>query len=163
MRSWSTFMGRRFSSFFTGAAAVLVACSVAAAQERDRPRDRTGDQGQSPAQTRAPADAPNARMVALVRSGGTVIMSKGVESVTRIAAGVYCIKPEAATGIDPLTAVAVVSVEYFYSLYNEVTVQWARRGHGCGNNRFGVYTLADKNLDTVYTFSNAVGFVVYVP
>ena len=149
-------------AFLLAAAAVLIVGSVAAAQERDRPRDK-GNVSAPAAGQRAPADAPNARMMALVRSGGTVILSKGVESVTRIAAGVYCIRPEAATGIDPQTAIAVVSVEYFYSHFNEVQVQWARRGHSCGNDRFGVYTLGDLNLDGVYTFTNRVGFVIYVP
>jgi hypothetical protein len=152
---------RWFKSLLAGCAVALIAGSAVTAQ--DPPRDRTSEQERG--ETRAPVavDAPNARMVALIRSGGVLIMSKGVESVTRIAAGVYCIKPEAGTGIDPRTAVAVVSVEYFYSFYNESTVQWARRGHDCGNDRFGVYTFADRNLDAVYSFSNTVGFVIYVP
>ena len=161
-----TITARWFKSFLVGALAVLLTCSVAAmAQERkDRPRFKDNGKA-SAAQTRAVgADAPNARMVALVRAPDAVIvMKKGVQSVERIARGVYCIRPEAATGIDPLTAVAVVSIEYFYSLFNEVQVQWARRDSGCGNNRFGVYTLADGDLDAVYDFSNAAGFVIYVP
>jgi len=152
-------------SLLFGAMVVLVAGAVAAARDGDRPRFKDSEQASSvQPQAAVVADAPNARMVALVRApDGVLVMQKGVQSVTRIARGVYCIQPAAATGINPQTAVAVVSVEYFYSLINEVQVQWARRQNGCGNNRFGVYTLADENLDAVYGFSNAVGFVVYVP
>jgi len=162
MQTYVTASRHWFRAFLLAATAVLIAGSLAAAQEQDRPRDKSSASAPA-AERRAPADAPNARMMALVRSGGVVILSKGVESVTRIAAGVYCIRPEAATGIDPQTAIAVVSVEYFYSHFNEVQVQWARRGHTCGNDRFGVYTLGDLNLDGVYTFTNRVGFVIYVP
>ncbi len=42
-------------------------------------------------------------------------------------------------------------------------VQWATRGSPCGNDRIAVYTLDDFNLDARYTFSNRVGFSIYVP
>ncbi len=57
----------------------------------------------------------------------------------------------------------VLTPEYFYSLYNEVKVQWASRGSGCNSNEIGVYTMADVNLDGIYTFSNAVSFSIIVP
>jgi hypothetical protein len=149
---------------------VLLACASVTAQERDgdqddRPRfnaERSEQRAIEP--SAAPAVAPNARLVVLVRApDGRVVLEKGVRSVERIARGVYCIRPDAASGIDPANAVVVVSVEYYYSLYDEVKVQWARRENGCGRNRIGVYTLADENLNGVYSFSNAVGFVAYVP
>ena len=163
MRLGSLFTRGRFA-LLPGALAVLVVCSVALARDGDRPRLKDNGR-QSSAESRAAlVDAPNARMVALVRApDGKIVMQKGVDSVVRIAKGVYCIRPEAATGIDPLTAVAVVSVEYFYSTINEVQVQWARRQNGCSGDRFAVYTLADENLNAVYNFSNQVGFVIYVP
>jgi len=146
---------------------LLASGAVAVAQERtnERPRLKDATETQRAVDSRAiTADAPNARLVALVRApDGVLVASKGVASVQRISRGVYCIRPTNASGINPLTAVAVVSVEYFYSLFSEVKVQWARRQNGCGNNRIGVYTLADPNLTARYTFSNAVGFVVYVP
>ena len=146
---------------------LLTAGAVAVAQERtnERPRFKDAAESQRAAEPRAiVADAPNARLVALVRSPDAVLVAgKGVASVQRIATGVYCIRPTNATGINPQSAVVVVSVEYFYSQLSEVQVQWARRQNGCGNNRIGVYTLADLNLDGRYTFSNRVGFVVYVP
>ncbi|MPZ56128.1 MAG: hypothetical protein GEU91_06425 [Rhizobiales bacterium] len=163
MRSHSTSI-RQCKTIVLGVAAALLAGSLAVAQERDRPRHKDSADSSSTVEPQAVANAPNARLVALVRADdGRVVLKKGVRSVRRIATGVYCIRPEGATGIDPQTAVAVVSVEYFYSLFNEVQVQWARRANGCGNDRLGVYTLADQNLDGVYTFSNAVGFVIYVP
>ena len=58
----------------------------------------------------------------------------------------------------------VLTPEYFNSLYNEVKVQWATRGSGCNNStEIGVYTMADANLDGIYTFSNAVSFSIVVP
>jgi hypothetical protein len=44
-----------------------------------------------------------------------------------------------------------------------VKVQWASRGSGCNSTEIGVYTMADVNLDGVYTFSNAVSFSIIVP
>jgi hypothetical protein len=146
---------------------LLTAGAVAVAQEwtNERPRFKDSAESQRATQPRAiTADAPNARLVALVRApDGLLVMGKAVANVRRIAVGVYCIRPTNASNINPRTAVAVVSVEYFYSVFNEVQVQWARRQNGCNNNEFGVYTQADRNLDGQYTFSNAVGFVVYVP
>jgi hypothetical protein len=155
----------RFTSWLLGAVAVLVSLAVATAQERDRPRYKDEAAAQGGVQPQAgPADAPNARLAALIRApDGVIVKSTGVQNVQRIARGVYCIRPTAASGIDPQTAIVIVSVEYFYSLFNEVMVQWARQQNGCGNSRIGVYTLADENLNARYTFSNAVGFAVYVP
>jgi hypothetical protein len=164
MRMHFTSWHRRFMSVALGALVLLVAGAVALTQERGRPRFKDDPAAQAGTRANAPADAPNARMVALVRSpDAVVVLQKNVRSVRRIATGVYCIRPEPAAGIDPQTAVAVVSVEYFYSQLNEVMVQWARRQNGCGNERFGVYTLDDFNLDARYTFSNRVGFTIYVP
>lgn len=155
---------RRFVSLALGALIVMVAGAVASTQERDRPRLNDDPSARAASRANRPADAPNARMVALVRApDGVVILQKNVRRVRRISRGVYCIRPDPGAGIDPRTAVPVVSVEYFYSLISEVMVQWARRQNGCGRNEFGVYTLADRNLNARYTFSNAVGFVIYVP
>jgi len=146
---------------------LLTAGAVAIAQERtnERPRLKDATETQRAVDSRAiTADAPNSRLVALVRApDGLLVMGKDVANVRRIATGVYCIRPTNASNINPRTAVVVVSVEYFYSLFNEVQAQWARRQNGCNNNEIGVYTQADRNLDGQYTFSNAVGFVVYVP
>jgi hypothetical protein len=165
MSSRKIFTTCGLASLLLGAMAVLVSFAVAMAQERERPRYKDESAARAGVQPQAgPADAPNARLAALIRSpDGVIIKSTGVHSVQRIATGVYCIRPTAASGINPLTAIVIVSVEYFYSQLNEVMVQWARRQNGCGNNRIGVYTLADENLNARYSFSNRVGFAIYVP
>jgi hypothetical protein len=157
---------RWFSAIVPAALVLLAAGAVAVAQEQERPRFKDATESQAAGEPKAAivADAPNARLVAVVRApDGALVMGKGVQSVQRIATGVYCIRPQNATGINPNRAVVVVSVEYFYSLFNEVQVQWARKQNGCGNSRIGVYTMADRNLSGRYIFSNAVGFTVYVP
>jgi hypothetical protein len=140
---------------------VLSAGLSASAAERGGP-PRAKDSGDTPA-VAAQAQTPNARLAALIAAGGKIVRSTGVDSVTRIKTGVYCIKPKSSAGIDPQKSLAVVSVEYYWSQFNEVTVQWASQGSGCGSDKFGVYTLGDFNLDAKYTFSNDVGFSIYVP
>jgi hypothetical protein len=130
----------------------------AAAQEREQ--SGTASNVEQPA---AKIDAPNARLAALIRPPGVVIMNKGVQDVSNPAKGIYCILPSKETGIDVSKAVAVVSVDFFYSKLNEVQVQWASGGSPCPNSRFAVYTLSDRNLTARYNFNNDVGFVIYVP
>jgi hypothetical protein len=145
------------------AALSLLAGAAMAQTEKTPPRDK--DRGTAAAARAAPvvAVAPNARLAALIKRGGALLRNKGVESVTIQDVGVYCIKPAAATGIDPATAIVMLTVEYFNSSFNEVKVQWATMGSGCGAGRIGVYTLADANADGIYTFSNQVGFSIVVP
>ena len=109
------------------------------------------------------AVAPNARMAALIRRDLIVQRNKNVANVRRIDVGVYCVQPTAGFGINPGNSIVVLTPEYFYSLYNEVTVQWASTSSGCASNEFGVYTFADVNLDGIYSFSNAVSFSIIVP
>jgi len=109
------------------------------------------------------AEAPFARLAGLIAAGGKIIRNKGIASVTRIATGVYCIKPDASTAIDTSKSVAVVSVEYYWSRFNEVVAQWSSQGSGCGSGQFGVITLGDFNLNARYSASNDVGFSIYVP
>jgi hypothetical protein len=143
------------------AALSLTAGAAMAQTEKDLPR--SSDQAQEAIAPKAVAAAPNARLAALIQSGGTVIREKGVLSVTHPKTGIYCIKPDASTGIVPNNSIVIVSPEFFYSKLNEIKVQWAAKGSPCGNDRLAVYTLADLNVDGVYTFSNAVGFSIYVP
>ncbi len=109
------------------------------------------------------ADAPNARLAALILRDLRIQRRKNVDNVRRIDIGVYCIRPSAASGINPTTNIVVLTPEYFFSLYNEIKVEWASRRSGCSANEIGVYTFADTNLDGVYTFSNAVSFSILVP
>jgi hypothetical protein len=147
----------------TGACLALLAGTAISALLDDRPRDShkaTTEAGEP--RGFGGLVAPNARLAGLFQAGGAPIRTKGVQSVQRIDVGAYCVRPTAA-GLDPRTAVAQVTPEYFYSDLNEVEVQWASTQSGCGNTRFGVYTLADPDNDGNYTFSDEVGFAIVVP
>src|SRR3954449_5449322 len=145
-------MEKRMIKFALGAVATLgmalgltLASSGAIAAEKALPRvlDKTDN-----TQVSAAADAPNARLVALVSYTGKIVQSKGLDSITRIDRGVYCVKPAGSTGIDVSKSVAIVTPEWSYTNYiNEVMAQWARAGSGCGSGRFGVITLSDYNLN----------------
>ena len=153
--------GWAFRRSVLNAALAIIACSMASATANALPRAK--DSSSSSAVATITAQAPNARLAALIAAGGKIVRNKGVASVTRLSTGVYCIKPAASTGIDPSNSIAIVSVEFYWSRFNEVTVQWASQGSGCGSDKFAVYTLGDFNLDAKYTFTNDVGFSIYVP
>ena len=143
-----------------GAALSLIAGSAMAQTNQDPPR-ATSSEAATP---RIPAVAPNARMAALVQSGGTLIREFNVAGISRPRTGIYCIRPTVASGVNPRNAIVVVSPEFFYSDLNEVKVQWASRGSPCrADDQIAVYTLADLNADGIYSFSNDVGFSIYVP
>jgi len=148
-----------------GAALSVIAATSAFAAERpatDQPRYEEG-KVESTAESRIAAVAPNARLAGLIRRDVSILRNKNIESVSRIATGVYCIKPTAGSGVKPNNSIVVATVDFYNSRFNESTVQWASQGSGCGNGRIGVYTLADENLDGVYTRSNTVGFSIYIP
>ena len=163
-------MNRLLKTMLIGASVAALAVVSAFAQERadrpadPRPRATQSEIGKEATNPEVVAVAPNSRMAGLILRDLTIERDFNVATVRRLSPGVYCIRPTAATGIDPRTAIVVLTPEYFYSLYNEVKVQWATRGSGCNNTtEIGVYTLADVNLDGVYTFSNAVSFSIVVP
>ena len=149
-----------------GAVLSVVAATTAFAAERpanDQPR--WGDPGavESTAEGRAALKAPNARLAGLIRRDVTVLRNKNIQSVRRIATGVFCIRPTSASGVAPGNAIVVATVDFYNSKFNESLVQWASQGNGCNSNEIGVYTLADENLDGIYTRSNTVGFSIYIP
>ena len=164
-------MNRVLKTMLIGASIASIAVVSAFAQERgDRPADPKPRATQSEIGKEAATNpeivavAPNSRMAGLILRDLTIERDFNVATVRRLSAGVYCVRPTAATGIDPRTAIVMLTPEYFYSLYNEVKVQWASRGSGCNNTtEIGVYTMADVNLDGIYTFSNAVSFSIVVP
>jgi hypothetical protein len=159
-------MNRLLKTMLIGASVASLSVVSAFAQERaERSKNDRARAGQSEAAPEAiVADAPGVRLAGLIRAPNLVALrNKNIANVRRIAAGVYCIRPSAASGINPATAIVTLTVEYFYSLYNESTVQWASRDSGCNANEIGVYTFADVNLDGVYTFSNSVSFSIIVP
>jgi hypothetical protein len=139
--------------------------STAAEQDKERPRHQGKGVLSAGVETEAfgGLSAPNARLAGLIDAGGAPIRTKAITSITRIDVGVYCIRPASSTGINVNTAVVTLTPEYFYSLLNEVKVQWASTQSGCPAGQIGVYTLADSNRDGIYTFSNNVGFSIVVP
>ena len=149
------------------AVAMLLALMTSSVSSQEAARERQAGKAAlaTGAETRALGGlvAPNARLAGLFDAGGAPIRTKGVQSIARIGAGVYCIRPTAATSINVNNIVVMVSTEYFYSGLDEIKVQWASRQHGCGAGRIGIYTLADPDRDGVYSFSNLVGFSVLVP
>ena len=163
-------MHRLLKTMLIGASIASLSVVSAFAQERaDRradpqPRATQSEIGKEAASNpEVVAVAPNSRLAALILRDLTIQRDFNVANVRRIDVGVYCIRPTAAAGIDPRTNIVVLTPEYFFSLYNEVKVQWASRSNGCTANEIGVYTMADANLDGVYTFSNAVSFSIVVP
>ena len=159
-------MNRLLKTMLIGASVASLSVVSAFAQERtDRRNNDRPRANQSEAAAEVAADAPGVRLAGLIRNSAPPVAqrNKNIANVRRIAQGVYCIRPTGASGINPATAVVTLTVEYFYSLYNESTVQWASRESGCASTEIGVYTFADVNLNGVYTFSNTVSFSIIVP
>ena len=111
--------------------------------------------------------ATNARLVALVNgdtAGGPhyhLIRQKGVRSVTNPSAGTFCIRPKASTGINPSTAVASVTTDWYYTTGNDSVAMWASSDDvaRCPSGTFEV-----KTFDISSTADdNAVGFLIVVP
>jgi hypothetical protein len=155
-----------FSLFAT--AALAQAPHSASPQARESAQPERAGNGQAdaklPVQPAAVnADAPNARLAALVRRDGRLLRNKGVSAVKRVKTGVFCITPKASTGIVPTTAVVMVNPEYYYSAFNEIKAQWVSHGGPCGNNRITVYTFGDYSATGRYVLSNAVSFSIVVP
>ena len=146
---------------------MVLAATGASAQERefDRSRDTA-----APRPVTAQADQPMAygglgaayaRIAGLIDAGGAPIRTKGVQSIQRISTGVYCIRPSISINLSSM--VTIVTVDYFYSNFDEAIVQTASASSGCGAGRFGIYTLGDPDHDGNYVFSNGVGFSFIVP
>lgn len=164
-------MKRHLKALLWGAlASSLIVLSVqaqenAAAREPDKtrhPRAVLSDQTPE-ATTRIAADAPNARVAALILRNLAIPRNKGVANVRRIGTGQYCVRPTVASGVDPATAIVVLTPEFHFSLYNEVTVQWRSTNNGCASNEIGVYTFSDRFLTARYRLSNDVSFSIIVP
>lgn len=149
------------------ALATLLVISASAAAAADRPRDH------GPSTTKemfvlpegfGGVNAPNARLAGLFDAGGAPVRTKGVQSIERIDTGVYCIRPAPSANINVNTIIPALSVDYFYSQFDEVQVQWASTQSGCGAGRIGIYTFLNPNINFGnYVFSNAVGFSIIVP
>jgi hypothetical protein len=162
-------MNRLLKTMLIGASVASLAVVSAFAQERadrradPKPRATESEVGKEATNPELVTDAPNARLAALILRDLRIPRNKGVNRVRRPAVGVYCIRPTVASAINPARIVVTLTPEYFFSLYNEIKVQWASRGSGCTSDEIAVYTMADANLDGIYTFSNAVSFSIVVP
>lgn len=143
--------------------AVLSGFAVAAVAAEDPPRAAQNGTEKMEIRPMVAADAPNARMAGLIRRDLKILRNKNISDVNRKGAGIYCILPKAASGIDPDTAVVVLTPEYYYSTLNEIKVQWASKGSGCPASRIAVYTLSDRNGNGIYSFTNDVSFSILVP
>jgi len=147
-----------------GAGLALALMSAASAAERAGgapPHDGDFATAAGDARARGNAQAPNARLAALIDQDGNVIRGKNVASVTNPGTGRYCIRP--ADGMNVNRIVPVVSVDYSTSSYNESLVQYRASGKGCPDGTIAVVTFADVNLDGLWGFSGTVGFTIVVP
>lgn len=128
-------MNRLLKTMLIGASVASLSVVSAFAQERaerradPKPRATQSEIGKEAATNpEVVAVAPNSRLAALILRDLTIQRNFNVAGVRRPQVGVYCIRPTAGPGIDPRTNIVVLTPEYFYSLYNEVKVQWASRG-----------------------------------
>lgn len=144
-------------------AALMLPLAGGATAETTKNQPRATDAAAAAPKATTVVTAPNARLAALIRPGGAIVRQKGVASVSHPNVGVYCIQPAASTGIVPGNSIVIVTPEFFWSRINEVTVQWASAGSGCGSGRIAVYTLSDFNLDARYRLSDDAAFSIYVP
>jgi hypothetical protein len=168
-------MRRQLRALILGALVVGLGGAVAAAQEAQPSAKQNAQPSSNPprsggaanaAMGPAPAvvaDAPNARLAALIRRDLVILRNKNVAKVTRPSPGIYCILPKASAGITPSTAIVQLTPEYFYSLQNEIKVQWAAAGSGCPANTIAVYTLRDPSKTGLYVVTNGVSFSILVP
>ncbi len=106
------------------------------------------------------ATAPNARIAAVVQSGGAVVRSKGIAAVTHPSTGVYCIDPAAST-FAVGKAVPVLSVDWSTSLGDALMAHWRSAGVGCPSGWFAVLTFDGE--DGSFDLSNGVSFTFVVP
>jgi hypothetical protein len=104
--------------------------------------------------------APNARIAAVVQSGGAVVRSKGIAAVTHPSTGLYCIDPAPST-FDVGRAVPVLSVDWSTSLGDALMAQWRSTGVGCPSGWFAVLTFDGE--DGSFDLSDGVSFTLLVP
>src|SRR5262245_26014719 len=119
-------MNRPFKAVLLGAVLTSLAAVTAFAQESAndgpdtrRPRATIEREAAAPPAREVAADAPNARIAALIRRDLLIPRNKGVQSVRRIARGVYCVLPTAASGVNRQTAIVQLTPEYWFSLQTE--------------------------------------------
>ena len=73
-----------------------------------------------PSEASGAAQSPSARLTALIAPGGNLIRSKNVANVTNPSTGITCIKPTPGKGIGIGRIVPAVSVEWGWSIGNDL-------------------------------------------
>ena len=110
------------------------------------------------------AEAPNARLAALVSGGAsagsfTVRRQVGVAQITNPQAGVYCVKPAAGTGVKPAKAVPIVGTEYANTSGFDSFAMWNSARPSCPTGNIEVDTFDSSAEARV----NPVSFTIVVP
>jgi hypothetical protein len=129
----------------------LLAADFRAGQLPSGPRGPQGPQG---------VPGPTVRAYAQVKANDPSPVfiparTKNFKSVTRVAAGRYCLTP--AAGLDPNKVAAVVSPEHGNSAGADLGAYTEQPQHACATNQFEVFT-AQTGVD-----SNLVSFTIIVP
>lgn len=143
----------------------LVVGGVAVATEgEDRDAGTPSGAESSPArEALGGAQAPNARLVAVVDGGATagnfvVRRGKNIQSVTNPDTGIFCITPRPGAGITPGAAVPIVSTEFDGTPSDNHFANWDRTPDDCGPGKIEVQAF-ELGVGDV----NDVGFTVVVP
>lgn len=139
--------------------AVAVA-GVAAATGSDDKTELGAPEGVAPVL----AQAPNARLAALIDGGSTVgsltvVRQVGVAEVTNPATGVFCVRAAASTGIKPAKVVPIVSTEYTLTTGFDTATQWASGRTSCPSGTVEVRTFDTSTSDAV----NGAAFTIVIP
>ena len=87
-----------------------------------------------------------------------VYVTRRVPGVRKVENGVYCLEVTAASGIDPETAISVVSVNYGFSSGSDLLAFW-NQPDSCDANEIQVHTY---KFDGGLLPSNDVAFSVAV-
>lgn len=148
-------MKKLLQSIAIGAAVVVAAGStvISASRSNDPPAKMERDIGG--------AKSRYARMSALVGQGGTVIRSRGVESVTHPSTGLYCIQRKWPKGVDVTKVIPAVTVDWSNSLGDDLLAYWRSSGVGCPADNIAVVTFA--RVSGTLQASDNVAFALIVP
>lgn len=111
------------------------------------------------------ADAPNARLAALIRvnvnpRSVVVFRSKGVASVTSPVVGLVCIKPSATFNVNQI--VPNVSIDFSNSFVGNNMVEYRSAGVGCPTGNIAVRTFV-LDPDVNKRPDDGVAFTIVVP
>lgn len=118
-------------------------------------------QPQTQARAIGGAEAPNARLAALIDQAGGVVRSKGVRAIQHPEPGVFCIRPKGSANIDVTRVVPSVTVDWSNSSGDALMAFYRSSGFGCSANRITVLTV--RGEDGTFDVEDGVAFTVVVP